>query len=88
MPNLSPCLTASRSEAGGRYINARQRLVTLAEICRLKRLPPDRFGWCVAGVSQKDFLHAVGNAVSTNALARVLDHALFAAGWTEDEGAT
>ena len=49
----------------------------------MQAIPPHRFDFERAGVSRKDFLHAIGNAMSANALARVLGRALHAAGLTQ-----
>lgn len=87
MKDICPCLTATRSATGGHYVTKYERLLTVAEICRLQCLPPDRHNWVAARVSQREFLHAVGNAMSSNVLARILSHALYAAGLTEREEA-
>jgi site-specific DNA-cytosine methylase len=57
-------------------------MMTVHEMCRLQAIPPRRFDFEQAGVSQKDFLHAVGNAMSANVLARLFDRVLHAAGLT------
>ena len=59
-----------------------KRMMTVDEMCRLQAIPPHRFDFERAGVSRKDFLHAIGNAMSANVLARVLGRALYAAGLT------
>ncbi len=87
MQDICPCLTATRSATGGHYITKCQRLLTVAEICRLQCLPPDRHDWVAAKVSQREFLRAVGNAMSANVLARILSHTLYAAGLTESSEA-
>ena len=80
MERCSPCLTASRCCQGGHYITTYKRMMTVHEMCRLQAIPPRRFDFEQAGVSKKDFLHAVGNAMSANVLARLFDRALYAAG--------
>ena len=82
MASCCPCLTATRCAEGGHYISTYQRLMTVDEMCRLQCIPPGRYKFDKAGIRQKDFLHAVGNAMSANVLARVLDRALHAAGLT------
>jgi len=82
MERCSPCLTATRCCQGGHYITAYKRMMTVGEMCRLQAIPPRRFDFNRAGVSRKGFLHAVGNAMSANVLARVLGRALYAAGLT------
>ena len=59
-------------------------------MCRLQAIPPHRFDFERAGVSRKGFVHAIGNAMSANVLAKVLGRALHAAGLTpepHDDGA-
>ena len=68
---------------GGHYITMYKRMMTVHETCRLQAMPPRRFDFEQAGVSQKDCLHAVGNAMSASVLARVFDRALYAAGLTQ-----
>ena len=82
MEHCSACLTATRCCQGGRYNTLHTRKMTVGEMCRLQAIPPRRFDFDRAGVSRKDFLHAVGNTMSANVLARVLDRALYAAGLT------
>ena len=83
MERCSPCLTATRCCQGGHYITMHKHMVTGDEMCRLQATPPHRFDFERAGVSRKDFLHAIGNAMRTNVLARVLGRALHAAGLTQ-----
>ena len=53
-------------------------------MCRLQATPPRCFDFHQAGVSQTEFFHAVGNAMSAaNVLARLFDRALYAAGLTQ-----
>ena len=80
MRGCSPCLTASRAKTGGHYLVAKRRLMTEREICRLQGIPDGRFDYEMAKVSQSKFLHAVGNAMSSNVVARILARALPAAG--------
>ena len=80
MERCSPCLTPSRCCHGGHYITMYKRMMTVHEMCRLQAIPPRRFDFQQAGVSQREFLHAVGNAMSANVLARLFDRALYAAG--------
>ena len=66
------------------------RMMTVDEMRRVQAIPPRRFDFEHAGVSQKDFVHAVGTAMRANVLARVLGRALHAAGLTpepHDDGA-
>ena len=60
-----------------------KRVMTVDEMRRSQAIPPHRFELESAGVSRKDFLHAMGNAVSANVLARVLGRDLYAAGLTQ-----
>ena len=83
MERCSPCLTASRCCQGGHYITTYKRMMTVHEMCRLQAIPPRCFDFQQAGVSQTEFLHAVGNAISANVLARLFDRALYAAGLTQ-----
>ena len=83
MEHCSPCLTATRGCHGGYYITMHKRMMIGGEMCRLQATPPHRFDFERAGISRKDFLHAIGNAVSANVLARVLGRALYAAGLTQ-----
>jgi site-specific DNA-cytosine methylase len=76
MYECSPCLTASRSPRGGFYLTLFQRSMTVKEICRLQGIPDDRFRFREAGVKQSHFLAAVGNAMTSTVLARVLAQAL------------
>ena len=77
------CLTATRCCQGGHCITMHKRMMTVDEMCRLQAIPPHRFDFERAGVSRKGFLHAIGNTMSANVLARVLDRALCAAGLTQ-----
>ena len=53
--------------------------------CAVQAIPPHRFDFDErAGVSRKGFLHAIGNTMSANVLARVLGRALHAAGLTPE----
>lgn len=80
MVSCSPYLAAAVCAQGGHYISAYQRLMTVAEMCRLQCIPPKLFDYMRAGVSETAFLQAVGNAMNANVLARVLRRALHAAG--------
>ena len=82
MRRCSPCLTAGRCRTGGHYITNRGRLMSTAEMCRLQGIPPSTFD-AASGASEKDFLHAVGNAMSVNVLMRLLPRILVAAGLRE-----
>ena len=79
MRGCSPCLTASRAKTGGHYLLTFRRLMTETEICRLQGIPDGRFDYAKANVKQNQFLHAVGNAMSSNVVARILARALPAA---------
>ena len=79
MRGCSPCLTASRAKTGGHFLFTCRRLMTETEICRLQGIPDGRFDYEMANVSQTKFLHAVGNAMSSNVVARILARALPAA---------
>ena len=79
----SAAATASSCCQGGRYITMYKRMMAVRETCRLQAIRPRRFDFEQAGVSQKGFLHAVGNAMSANVLARLFDRALYAAGMTQ-----
>lgn len=80
MIGCSPCLTAARCKSGGHYLPKFSRTMSMAEICRLQGIPEGRFDFEAAKVSKCQFLHAVGNAMSSNVVARLLAHTLFAAG--------
>lgn len=76
MPGCSPCLTASRCKSlGGHYLLRRERMMTEKEVCRLQGIPDSRINYVRANVRKSVFLHAVGNAMSSNVLARVLARA-------------
>jgi hypothetical protein len=49
-----------------------KRMMTEREICRLQGIPDDRVNYVHAKVSRGAFLRAVGNAMSSNVLARLL----------------
>jgi len=81
MVDCSPCLTASRCmRGGGHYIMNFNRTMTEKEMCRLQGIPDGRFDHQEAKVPRPAFLHAVGNAMSSCVLARILANALPAAG--------
>lgn len=85
MTDCSPCLTASRCmRAGGHYLMSLGRTMTEKEMCRLQGIPDGRIDYCSAGVPKAEFLHAVGNAMSSNVVARILARALPAAGLASD----
>ena len=79
MRGCSPCLTASRAKTGGHYLLTLRRLMMETEICRLQGIPDGRFDYAKANVAQNQFLQAVGNAMSSNVVARILGRALPAA---------
>jgi hypothetical protein len=54
--------------------------MTVTEICRLQGIPGDRFDFSAARVKQSSFLFAVGNAMTSTLLARVLARVLDQAG--------
>ena len=84
MTDCSPCLTAQRCmRVGGHYLLRFNRTMTEKEVCRLQGIPDSRVDYVRAGVSKAKFLQAVGNAMSSNVLARVLARALPAAGLAE-----
>lgn len=84
MIGCSPCLTSQRCSAvGGHYLMRFNRTMTEKEVCRLQGIPDGRVDYVAAGVKKSKFLHAVGNAMSSNVLARVLACALTAAGLAE-----
>jgi DNA-cytosine methyltransferase len=81
MTDCSPCLTAQRCmQNGGHFLLRFNRLMTEKEVCRLQGIPDGRVDYLRAKVPKAKFLHAVGNAMSSNVLARILAHALPAAG--------
>lgn len=81
MTDCSPCLTAQRcAHHGGHYLLRFKRTMTEKEVCRLQGIPDGRVDYVQAGVPKAKFLHAVGNAMSSNVLARILAHALPASG--------
>jgi site-specific DNA-cytosine methylase len=88
MYECSPCLTASRCRTGGFYLTKFQRSMTVREICRLQGIPDDRFRFWEAGVKQSNFLYAVGNAMTSTTLARVLAHVLRHAGMLQHAALT
>lgn len=88
MHECSPCLTASRCRSGGFYMTKVNRMMTVPEMCRLQGIPVRRFDFEAAGVAQTKFLHAVGNAMSSTVLARVLAHALNAVNLSKTEAPT
>jgi site-specific DNA-cytosine methylase len=76
MEGCSPCLTASRLKgSGGHYLLHFKRMMTEKEACRLQGIPDNRVDYINAKVRRSVFLHAVGNAMSSNVLARVLARA-------------
>jgi site-specific DNA-cytosine methylase len=81
MNDCSPCLTAQRCmQVGGHYLLRFGCTMTEKEVCRLQGIPDGRVDYVGAKVTKAKFLHAVGNAMSSNVLARILAHALPAAG--------
>ena len=81
MTDCSPCLTAQRCmQTGGHFLLRFGRTMTEKELCRLQGIPDGRFDYDAAGVPKTKFLHAVGNAMSSNVLARLLARALPSAG--------
>lgn len=88
MHECSPCLTASRCRGGGFYMTKVNRMMTVPEMCRLQGIPVRRFDFEGAGVAQNKFLHAVGNAMTSTVLARVLAHALKAVNLSKIEAPT
>lgn len=72
MQGCSPCLTATRCKMGGHYLLHYKRMMTEKEICRLQGIPDKRVNYVVAKVPRLRFLEAVGNAMSSNVLTRVL----------------
>ena len=65
--------------AGGHYLMTLGRTMTEKEMCRLQGIPDGRIDYCNAGAPKAEFLHAVGNAMSSNVVARILARALPAA---------
>jgi len=85
MVDCSPCLTAQRCmQTGGHFLLRLGRTMTEKEVCRLQGIPDMRIDYAAAGVPKAKFLHAVGNAMSSNVLARVLARALPAVGLWEE----
>lgn len=76
MRGCSPCLTASRAKTGGHYLLTFQRRMTEKEVCRLQGIPDGRFDYLAAGVTQRQFLQAVGNAMTSAVVARIFARAL------------
>jgi hypothetical protein len=66
--------------SGGHYLMRFDRMMTEKEMCRLQGIPDGRVDYRRANVPKAEFLHAVGNAMSSNVLARILAFALPAAG--------
>lgn len=85
MVGCSPCLTSTRCRQGGHYSTVAKRMMTLKEMMRLQGIPDHRFNHKRAGVKEDDLLFAVGNAMSTNVLMRLLPNALWAAGLLEEK---
>lgn len=83
MVDCSPCLTASRCTGGGHYLMQLRRKMTTKEMCRLQGIPDGRFDYDKAKVPKSALLHAVGNAMTSCVLARILARALPAAGLVE-----
>ena len=71
-------------QTGGHFLLRFGRTMTEKEMCRLHGIPDMRIDYVEAGVPKAKFLHAVGNAMSSNVLARVLARALPAVGLWEE----
>ena len=56
------------------------RTMAEKEVCRLQGIPDGRVDYVGANVPKAKFLHAVGNAMSSNVVARILAHALPSSG--------
>lgn len=84
MMDCSPRLTAQRClQMGGHYLLRFNRGMTEKEVCRLQGIPDGRVDYTRAKVTKAKFLHAVGNAMSSNVLARILACALPSVGLAE-----
>ena len=77
-----PCITASRSKAGGFYISHLNRMTYYLELGRLQGFPTDKLRTMLSsnGVKHSVVGHAIGNAISVNILMRILPRLLVAAG--------
>ena len=80
MVGCSPCLTSTRCKQGGHYSTVANGMMTRKEMTRLQGIPDDRYNFKRAQAKEEDLLLAVGNAMSTNVLMRLLPNALWAAG--------
>ena len=67
-----PTLTASRCSQGGYWLLHRGRLTKSSELRRLQGLPARHYATHDEHMTQNQFNHAVGNAMSGNVLTRVL----------------
>ena len=78
--NKSPCLTASRSAAGGHWVVSRGRRFTF-EMAKLMGVAPRRLkAWDSSCLTAAQRGHILGNAVPVSLLRRVLEGALPAVG--------
>ena len=79
---VCPCITASRSKAGGFYVTTLKRMTYYQELGGLQGFPMKKLRKLLTchHVKQNTIGHAIGNAISVNVLMRLLPRILVAAG--------
>ena len=79
---VCPCITASRSKAGGFYVTTLKRMTYYRELGGLQGFPMKTLHKLLTchRVKKNTIGHAIGNAISVNVLMRLLPRLLVAAG--------
>ena len=80
---VSPTLTATRTRSGGFWISTRQRRMTSIEMSRLQGIPDAQAKVMMHFMSESQYNFAVGNAMTVSVLERLLSHAVYAVGFTD-----
>ena len=79
MKGVLPCLTASRASGGGFYLPALGRFTTTEEMGKCQGMSVADMPWQET-MTEKQFRHALGNAMSQNVLEALLPKVLSSAG--------
>lgn len=72
VPDLAPCLTATRTAGMGYWLLNRSRPLSIPELMRLQGLNPARVAGWEAVISQRAMGHIIGNAINIRLFARLM----------------
>jgi hypothetical protein len=74
-----PCITRTRAAQRGYWCSTKGGYLDAAELSKLQGFRCDEVAWEAAGVKERAYCGALGNAMSLNVVVRLLPRALYSA---------